>query len=463
VRVYKVLTAPEQAGQLIGEPKTPKHLSKQSYISIFIVLALVVAAAIWQFYPSAPEIEPASVDKMAYPLPDKPSIAVLPFDNLSGDPEQDYFSDGLTEEIITALSKIGNMFVIARNSTFTYKGKPVNVKQIAEDLGVRYVLEGSIRKAEDRLRITAQLIDALKGNHLWAERYDRDLKDIFALQDEITKNILTALQVKLTEGERIRVWSRSTDNLNAFQKFLKARVHYLRFNPDDNAIARQLYEEAIALDPEFTSAVVDLAWTHIIDVWFGLSKSPKESWEQATQLAQRAISLDKSQASVYVTLGTISQSKGQFEEAIALGKKAVALSPGDSLQIAMLSSFLKDAGRYEEALSLIKKAIRLDPIPLPWYLNIAGGCYLRLERYEEAIEEYKKILHRNQNNLFARINITAAYSLLGREEEASASASEVLRINPKFRIMTYAKSHVEKNKEDKDRYINALRMAGLPE
>jgi adenylate cyclase len=466
IRVYRVLSFPGAAVHRVVQAKETmvRKWKKLSLVAAAIVALLAVAVAVWKFYQGpSKRVEAASVENMAYPLPDKPSIAVLPFDNLSGDPEQDYFSDGLTEEIITALSKIGNMFVIARNTTFTYKGKPVKIKQVAEDLGVRYVLEGSVRKAEDRVRITAQLIDALKGHHLWAERYDRDLKDIFALQDEITKNILTALQVKLTEGERIRVWSRSTDNLNAFQKFLKARVHYLRFNPDDNAIARQLCEEAIALDPEFAFAIINLAWTHIIDVWFRLSKSPKESYEQATQLTHRAISLGKSLASAYVTLGAIAQSKGQFKEAIAFGEKAVALSPGNSEQIAMLSSFLKDDGRYEEALSLIKKAIRLDPIPLPWYLTIAGGCYLRLERYEEAIEENKKVLHRNQNNLFARISITAAYSLLGREEEARASASEVLRINPKFRIKTYEKTYVSKNKEYKDRYFNALRMAGLPE
>jgi len=205
VKVYTVLTAPEYAGQSIGEPKAPKRLSKQSYISILVVLALVAAAAIWQLYPRAPEIEPASVDKMAYPLPDKPSIAVLPFDNMSGDPEQEYFSDGITEDIITTLSKTDRLFVIARNSTFTYKDKPVKVKQVAEELGVRYVLEGSVRKSEDQVRITAQLIDAVAGHHLWAERYDRDLKDIFALQDEITLKIVTALQIKLIVGDQARM------------------------------------------------------------------------------------------------------------------------------------------------------------------------------------------------------------------------------------------------------------------
>jgi len=463
VGAYRVQMEPRVTVPESEEAKPARPERRRTYfIGAAALAVLVLLAGVWYFY-SRPSFEPASVKKMAYPLPDKPSIAVLPFDNLSGDPEQDYFSDGLTEDIITALSKVGSMFVIARNSTFTYKGKPVKIKQVAEDLGVRYILEGSVRKAEDRVRITAQLIDALKGHHLWAERYDRDLKNLFDLQDEITKNILTALQVKLTEGERIRVWSRSTDNLNAFQKFLKGRVHYLRFNPDDNAIARLLYEEAIALDPEFASPVVNLAWTHLQDISFGRSKSPKESLERAIQLAQRTISLDKSSAIAYGTLGWISLKKGQFKEGIALAEKAVALSPGDSIQIAMLGGILAYAGRYEEGLPLLEKAIRLDPIPIPWYITMVGVCYQHLGRHEEAIEEFKKVLHRNQNNLGARLRITAAYSLLGREEEASTSALEVLRINPKFSINIHTNYIPYKNKKDLEQYAEALRKAGLPE
>jgi len=196
VRVYKVATQPEHSGQPAGETKAPERPSKTPAIVIFAVLALVAAAAIWYFYPRAPEIEPASVDKMAYPLPDKPSIAVLPFNNMSEDPKQEYFSDGITEDIITTLSKTDKLFVIAQNSTFTYKGKQAKVKQVAEELGVRYVLVGSIRKSQDRVRITVKLIDATAGHHLWTERYDRDLKDIFALQDEITMKIVTALRIK---------------------------------------------------------------------------------------------------------------------------------------------------------------------------------------------------------------------------------------------------------------------------
>jgi len=295
---------------------------------------------------------------------------------------------------------------------------------------------------------------------LWAERYDRTLKDIFALQDEITMNILTALQVKLTQGEKISVLLKSTDNIDAYQKYLKGRVHFLRFNPDDNVAARKLWEEAIALDPEFISAYVDLAWTYLIDIHLGLSKSPKESLGRATQIAQKAISLDENSPFALSLLCSISAVKGQFDEAIAYGEKAVAISPNDSLAIAFLGRALVSAGRYEEALSGFEKAIRLDPIPLDWYITRLGQCYLHMGRYEEALEEFKKVLHLSPKNMVNRILLAADYSLLGRKEDASAEVAEILRLNPKFSIEAVAKWPY-KNKADLDFVISALRKAGL--
>ena len=223
VRVYKVLMEPEYAGKVIGEesPK-PKQWRWAAIASAVVLIVVAGVFAVWDFYFRSPPIEAASIENMAHPLPEKPSIAVLAFENMSEDPKQEYFSDGITEDIITTLSKSNKLFVIARNSTFIYKGKAVKVKQVAEELGVRYVLEGSVRKSQDRVRITAQLIDATKGDHLWAERYDRDLKDIFALQDEITMKIVTALQVKLTEGEQIRMWGKKMKNLDLYLKGMEA-------------------------------------------------------------------------------------------------------------------------------------------------------------------------------------------------------------------------------------------------
>jgi len=222
VKIYKVLMDPEDAGKLVGEEPAP---AASNWIWPTVVMASIFLTLIgYQVYQnfSAPEIEPASVENMAYPLPNKPSIAILPFENMSGDPEQEYFSDGITEDIITALSKTPKLFVIARNSTFTYKGKAVNVQEVGQDLGVRYVLKGSVRRFGEKVRINAQLIDAKTGHHLWAEKYDRDLEEIFAVQDDLTKRIITAMQVELTEGEQARVAAKGTNNLEAYLKFLQA-------------------------------------------------------------------------------------------------------------------------------------------------------------------------------------------------------------------------------------------------
>jgi len=240
---------------------------------------------------------------MAFPLPDKPSIAVLPFANMSEDPKQEYFSDGITEEIITALSKIPKLFVIARNSTFTYKGKPVKVQQVSEELGVQYVVEGSVRKAEDRVRITAQLIDALTGHHIWAEKYDRDIKDIFAIQDEITMKIITAMQVKLTEGEQVDVYAKGTDNLEAYLMVMKAHWLYLRGTKEGVLKAQSLAEEAIALDPDYAFAYKVLGGAHGITLFLGMSKNPRESLKLAIELHRKAVELDDSLAVAHATLG----------------------------------------------------------------------------------------------------------------------------------------------------------------
>ncbi|MDH3882164.1 MAG: adenylate/guanylate cyclase domain-containing protein, partial [Desulfobacteraceae bacterium] len=277
VRVYKILTEPEYAGKVIGE-ELPKPVWPRTAIIALVVLAVVACSlAIWNFYVRRPSIETASVEKMAFPLPEKPSIAVLPFDNLSGDPKQDYFSDGITESIITTLSNLSNLFVIARNSTFTYKGKPVKVQQVAQELGVRYVLEGSVQRSVDQVRITAQLNDALKGHHLWAEKYDRKIGEIFALQDDITERVAMALEVKLTEGEQARIRRRHTDNPEAYEYFLRGLEIGRRFTKEDNAQARRLYEKAIALDPNYAHAWQEIGRLHYRDARFGWTDTPAQS------------------------------------------------------------------------------------------------------------------------------------------------------------------------------------------
>lgn len=393
------------------------------------------------------------------PLPDKPSIAVLPFVNMSGDPSQEFFADGLTDSIITALSRTAEMVVIASNSTFAYKGKHVNIQQVGQELRVRYVLEGSLQKSENRVRINAQLIDANKGHHLWAERYDRQLKDVFVLQDEVTLKIIRALQVKLTRGEQARLWIGGTENLNAFEKFYQGMGEY--WSRGNLTLARQLFEEAVELDPDYIEPYVFLGWLHMIEYWYGLSKSPQESMEKAVELAQKALALNDLIDLPYSLLGKICLSKFEHERAISEARRAIALNPNGADACAQLACILSYAERPEEALYWLDKAFRLNPMPPVFYYTYSGMAYNINGQYQEAIRLYKKGLTLNPNSLYGHLGLTESYSLLGREEEARASAAEVLRIHPGFSAGYHVKAMGYKNQADEERFLNALRKAGL--
>jgi len=456
VRIYKALMDPEAVGKVIGEERLePKRGQRIALVVVTALLLIVGGLLIWRT--AFPPVQVASVEKMAFPLPDKPSIAVLPFINLSKDPEQEYFSDGLTEEIISALSSAPKLFVIARNSTFTYKGKPVKVQQVSEELGVQYVLEGSVRKGGDKIRVTAQLVDALTGNHLWAKRYDRNLSDIFAVQDEITKNIIMALQVKLTEGEQARATAKGTNNLEAYLKCLQANEYVHRLNPESNALGKQLAEEAIALDPEYAWAYYNLGRAHQLDVWLRVSKSPKQSIGKAIGLMKKAIALDDTLAEAHGRLGYIYSMIGQYDKAVAQGEKAVAVNPNSAMAHVMLGKTLSFAGRWEESIPPYKKAIRLNPIPPNMYLYSLGLSYAFAGQYEEGITWCEKAVRQAPDSLYARIMMTVVYSWSGRDEEARVQAAEVLRIQPKY---TITKSRY-KRKTDRERFNGALRKAGL--
>lgn len=463
VGAYRVLMEPRVT--VAGRSKE-KRAGLRRWQKAALAVAIIAGAgalAIWNFYlrPPHPPEEVVSEKRPRLELPDKPSIAVLPFVNISADPEQEYFTDGITEEIINALSKVPRLFVIARNSTFSYKGKSVEVQQVGRELGVQYVLEGSVRKAGDRVRITAQLIDATTGGHLWSERYDRDLKDVFALQDEITIKILTNVRVKLTEGEQARLYDRRAKNLDSFMKVLQGNAYFFRFNIESNLQARQIFEETIALDPDNAGAYTMLAWTHMMEVWFGWNKSPGKCIERAIELAQKALVLNDTLDSTHSLLGNIFLMKRQYDKAIAEAERGVALNPNGADAHAHLGIILHYVGRPEEAIVFLKKATRLNPLPPNWYLFSLGNAYRMKGQYEEAIAVYKKVLHRNPDDMIARTGLAATYSLMGREEEAHAEAAEVLRMNPRFSLDKMAKTMPFKNQADLESYIDALRKAGL--
>jgi adenylate cyclase len=463
VRVYRVLSFPGAAAYRVVQAKSAVVTRyRRVGLAIAVVLLIGVGSVLtWHFFLHPPPVEVASKEKMAFPLPDKPSIAVLPFVNMSEDPKQEYFSDGITEEIITALSKLPSLFVIARNSTFTYKGKAVKVKQVAEELGIRYVLEGSVRKAGEKVRVSAQLIDALSGRHLWAERYDRDLKDIFALQDEITLKIVAALQVKLTVGEHARLMAKGTTNLEAYLKALQFREQSYRMTKEGRDAARKLAEEIIAVDPKYPFGYHALAMMHLQDIGLGLSESPQQSVARGIELAKKAISLDDSYSIAYSALGMSYVFARQYDKAVAEAERAMALDPNVAANLYMLAFILCHAGRPEEAIPLIERGERLNPIPVPLQLGFMAIAYRLTGRYEKAIEAAKRAIRVEPNYQHARVNLIASYIALGREEEARAEVAELLRINPHFSIDRFLKGMPFKNQAENDRLADALYKAGL--
>jgi adenylate cyclase len=467
VRVYRVLMEPEAAGKVIAEKKAKPRQWQRMALSLGVVLIVVAAVvAIWRFYlrPTPPPVEVASKEKMAFPLPDVPSIAVLPFVNMSEDPKQEFLCDGMTEEIITGLSKVPRLFVIARNSTFTYKGKPVKVKQVSEELGVRYVLEGSVQRSGDRVRITAQLIDALTGNHLWAESYDRDLKDIFALQDEITIKVLGSTKVKLTEGGQVgrpEKYFKGKQGLDCYLKLTEASGYYEHWNIEDNNLARRMIEEAIAMCPENPMTYFNLGWVYHNDYMLDNTKSPRETIEKGIELVQKALAMDDSIADAHGLLCRLYLTKREYAKAIAEGERAVALNPGGTSVLVSYAASLAVAGRPEEAIPLFQKAIRLNPFGPSQLYRQFGEALRDTGRFEEAVSAYKKAIQLAPDNITAHIHLTTTYIWMGREKEARAEAAEVLRINPKFSVDSHAKMLSFKDQSVNDRVVDALRKAGL--
>ena len=407
------------------------------------------------------EIDRASEKRMAYPLPDKPSIAVLPFVNMSGDPEQEYLGDGITESIITAISKLYQIFVIARNSTFSYKNKAVKVQQVAEELGVQYVLEGSVQKSGNKLRITAQLIDALNGRHIWAQRYDRELTDLFAMQDDITMEILQAMRVKLTEGEQVLRLKRPK-NIELAMKMYEAQDYAHRFDPEANEKAQRLHEEIIAADPDLGEAYFALAAGTMMDVWLGTTKSPGESIEKAIALLEKALSLDNSLATALGLMGFLYGMKRDYDKAIAYGEKAVEKDPNGADSHAYLGIVLNFVSRPLEAVSHFEIAMRRNPYPPQWYYTNFAGAYSMLGRNEEAFALAKKALDLWPTSVVAHCSLIFTYWDLGEEDKARAAASELLKISPKFSVEKYGQTTPSKDREYVKRMTDALCKAGLP-
>ena len=405
---------------------------------------------------------PADRTGTPFPLPDEPSVAVLPFTNMSGDAEQEYFADGITEDIITALSKIEKLFVIARNSTFTYKGQAVDIKLVGREQGVRYVLEGSVRRGGDRLRITAQLIDAASGHHLWAERYDREISDVFALQDEITREVAAALQVELTEGEQARLWASGTKDLEAWELIIQAHHLIQRHHREDTHEARRLLEQALRLDETYSTAWELLSITHWSDaINEGWSDSREASLARALEANDRALTIDPSNPDTLASLSLIKLTSGNHDEALALSEKAVALAPSHANNMAMAGVIAVYCGKPREALGLVRKAMRLCPIYPIWYLYPLTRAYWFMGMTDEAIVAARSAIERDPELSLSHTLHAIVLTDAGREAEARRAVAEVLRLEPKFSVEAWAARRGAPS-ELSIREAEALLKAGLP-
>jgi adenylate cyclase len=455
VRVYRLRLAP---GGAAAPPRGRRGADRRAVTGLVGAVAVValLAAGGWARWRWLWPPESAGL-----PLPDRPSLAVLPFANVSQDPAQDYFSDGVTEDLITGLSKVSGLFVIARNSVFTYKGKPVKVREVGRDLGVRYVLEGGVQRAGSRVRITAQLVDARTGYHLWAERYDREVTDIFALQDEVTQQIVRAMAVKLTEAEKARLGRAPTGSLEAYDLVLRGHEERKRTTRESNAEARRLFVKALDLDPDYAAAYAGLSWTHL-QSWQFLWSTDRDSLERARELAERAIVLDPGLANAYNLLAQIALWQKAHDRAIGLAERAVELAPNDADGYETQAEILGWSGRPEDSVRLIRHAMRLNPRYPFFYLWTLGHAYYLTERRQEALDALGKALQQNPNFLPAHAYRAVLLSELGRVNEARQAWDVASHLSPAASLPNLREHLPYRRPADLDRFLTAAHRAGMP-
>jgi TolB-like protein/class 3 adenylate cyclase len=473
IRVYRLLTEPEDAGKMVGEEK-PKT-RKWQWVAFAIGAAIVLstsALTLWNNY-----FRPSSEEQIFdAALSEKPSIAVLPFDNLSGDEEQEYFSDGITDDLITDLSKISGLFVIARNSVFQFKGKSVDVKTVGSKLGIRYVLEGSVRRAGDKVRINAQLIDATTGGHLWAERYDGQMEDIFSLQDTITQKIVAALAVRLTSGEKEKIASKGTDNIEAYDAFMKGWQHYLRYTPEDCAIAIKYLGKALELDPEYGRAYAALAL-----IYYSTAGAGKE-WAKALQANYFTakikaryflnMAMKNPNSLAYRVASEMDLTRRRHEKALRYAKKATVINPNDADSQFAMARVLVYSGSPKDGMDIAKKVMQLDPSSMADCLKLSGIANFCLGEYEAAIASFERALKYNPS-IWVQNWFASTYSNLNREKEAKAAfekykkrwleAVESELSNIKFDLQLPVYNNPFMDIKMTERYVDGLIKAGAPE
>ncbi len=475
VRTYAIRLEPDGPPSASIAPAPGSRWIRRAAVAVAAAagLAIAIGAMVWRA-PGGSGIETAPAAQAPLTLPSRPSIAVLPFDNLSGDPAQAYFADGLTEDLITDLSKVAGLFVIARNSTFAYKGKAQDIREVAKALGVRFVLEGSVRRSGNDLRINAQLIDATSGGHVWADRYDGDLKNVFELQDKVTRNVVAALSVELTKDDKARVTRRGTENAQAYDVFLKGWQHYLRQTPEDFRAAIDHFDKAVELDPKYGRAYAALAatyWEAYTRYWLvplGM-RNPHAVLSQAERFLGKAM-VDPTPLAHQVASAMRLHAQ-QHDDAIAEAKRGIASDPNDPDGYVAMANVLSFTGKPREAFELVERAIRLNPHYPPHYLYQLALAQFGMNRLDEAAASLERALARNGDDYWSQRLLLAIYGLLDRREDAAKLIAAIKGKDQRGRAASFdpltikavAYWHPYANPDDAERFAGGLRKAGVPD
>ncbi len=467
VRVFRVTLEGRAAARTTAKA-TERSLRKHWRGGVFSLAGLTLIAAVIVFVQHLslrPPTTTASIPLAPSPaltLPDKPSIAVLPFANLSGDPQEEYFSDGITGDIITALSRSPDLFVIDRASSFSYKGKPVRVQEVSRELGVKYVLEGGVQKAAGQLRVTAQLVDAISGAELWAERYDRPLQDIFSVQDELVRRIITTMGLQLVLWDRTGLQRpRGTDNLEAYDYDLRGWEYFFMVTREGYPKAREMWEKAIQLDPKYAEAYAGIGLTYLLEGRTFQSRGSSQAFDQAYQWAQKAIALNDSEPWAYMILGVLDLMKRRYDQAISEAQRAVAIAPNLADGYFWLANILIYSGRPVEAVMAAEKGVRLNPRHPDLWSSQVGLAYLSMRRFNETRSIFEELIVNAPNNPGYHMVEAIADVELGRNDEARAEAAEVLRLSPHYSLATVQQVYPLKDPTMEERWLADLRKAGL--
>lgn len=454
------LAIDEEAEETLRNDARPRFNQRSWMVLGAVAVAILTTAMVWQRQ-SNEDVAQRSTSTQAVSF--KPTIAVLPFDNFSDDPSQEYFSDGMTEDLITDISKISSLSVIARHSTFSYKGQSPDIREVGRALGATHLIQGSVRKVGDAIRISVQLIDASNGKHLWAERYDRKLKDVFAIQDEVVTHIVTALSLKLTPNEQVQLASRGTESLQAYDLYMRGREQEGFFNRDAYVEAKRFYESAIALDPGYAEAFAHLAQIHTLNGQFGWVDNNNRADAIALELAQKSVRLDPALPFAHWGLSRILTrgSIGQNDHAIEEMEKAIELDPNYADAYAFLGHLYTYSGRAERALPLIKRAMRINPKFPFWYYHVVGLAQYFLGDYDASVENLEKSVERNPTVFFTRLALAAALAKSGRQEDAEWQVDELYLSGFDKTVETFIEATPVHDEAYRKRFVEGVVQAGL--